>query len=619
MPQASKVTLNELDLTFASSNVTLGVSGLVGRFKRGPINDPSVIMQSWPAFLKVFGGFVSGKDDAVVAQRAFDRGTTLRVVNLGHYTDVTNAATLDAIKATNATSRLLTGAGPLVAANTITVTLTGAVTVPQIFTTDSDTTWNLLAKAIMVAFPNLVSRAVYMGNNKLILTPATGIALTATAVVTGGAGQIVVTSTAVNLFQSSTPTTLFTLAIKYPGADYNNIIFTIGNSSNGDANSFNLTIEHLLEPSLIEFYPNIKIIGNPTAATATFLADVIAGSNLVNVTYLDLSGTAGQQRPVNTSIKLDSGTDGSAITDTDTIGSPVTKVGFYAFDGIGDIFEIGCVSSSVNSLAGGISYAEARKDLVFYGHLNNNLLTAAQIAAAKDAMLVDSTYGALWAGGVSISDPLTGLPRALTGIGDVLGASGYCNAKFGPWMSFAGTNRGRLFNALGVVNNFALDSQYNDRNLLANHDINILGNVDGKLQLMGNFTTQLGSSEESYLSIRKMLIYLKKVLGPELKTFIEEPNDIKTWKNIYQTVKPIFLDLKARRAIFDFDWQGDQFASSITKLQINNNADVDAGKYLVKCFVKPINSMQIIEVDITLTDSGVSFEDNLSTLTQTAA
>lgn len=621
MPQASKITLNEIDLTFAPANVTLGVSGLVGKFKRGPINDPSVIMQSWPQFLKVFGGFVTAKDDAIIAQRAFNRGTTLRIVNVGHYTDITNAATLDAVKASNATSRLLTGAGPLITGNTITVTLNGSNTVAQLFSIDNDTTWGLLAKAILVQFPNLVARATYLGANKLILAPATGITLTASAAVTGGASQAVISSAAVTVFANATPVTLFGLTIKYPGADYNNIIFTIANASNGDANSFNLNIEHLIEPSLNESYPNIKIIGNPTAANATFLADVIAGSNLVNVGYVDLSGTSGQLRPLNTSIKLDLGTDGSAIVDTDVIGNSASKVGLNAFDGIGDMFEIGCVSSSVTVLAAGISYAENRKDLVFYGHLNNNLVTAAQITAAKDAMLVDSTYGALWAGGLNITDPLTTLPRALSGIGDILGASGYCNAKFGPWMSFAGTNRGKLFNALGVINNFALDSQYADRNLLANHDINIVGNVDGVLQLMGNFTTQLSNSELSYLSIRKMIIYLKKQLGPILKTFIEEPNDIKTWKNIYQTVKPVFKFLEAKRAIQvnGWDWQGDQFASSMDKLQINDPDDVDQGKYLVKLFIKPINSLQIIEVDITLTPSSVSFEDNLSTLTQTAA
>lgn len=621
MPIASKIILNEIDQTFAPSDVILGVSGLVGKFKRGPINDPSIVMQSFSQFLKVYGGFVTGKEDAIVAKRAFERGTSLRIVNSGHYTDITNAATLDAVKAVNATSRTLTGVGPLITANTITVTLNSTFTVPQVFTTDNDTSWGLLAKAIVLAYPNLVARAVYLGANKLVLIPQTGISLTATAVVTGGASQTVVNSAGVSLFQNATPVTLFTLGIKYPGADYNNIIYTISNASNGDANAFNLTIEHLLEPTLNESYPNIKIIGNPTVANSTFLKDIIAGSQLINITYLDLSGTTGQLRPLNTSIKLDTGTDGSAITDLDTIGSPVTKTGFYAFDGIGDMFEIAAVSSSVGVHPAGVNYCQNRGDLVYYGHLHNNLVTAAAYVAAKDAMFIDSTYGALFCGGMNITDPLTGLPRSVSEIGDILGASGYSNAKFGPWYSFAGTNRGKLFNALGIVNNFGLDSQYADRNLLANHNINIVGNDGLNLQIFGNFTLQLSNSQLSYLSIRKMIIYVKKALGPILKTFIEEPNDIKTWKNIYQTVKPIFLNLESKRAIQKkgWDWQGDQFATSINKLQINNNADVDAGKYLVKLFIQPINSLQIIEVQIIMTNSSVSFEDNLSTLTQTAA
>lgn len=619
MPNASQIVLTEIDQTFAPASVSLGISGLKGKFKRGPINDPSVIMNSWSQFLKVFGGFVSGKDDAIIAKRAFSRGTSLRIVNVGHYTDITNASTLDAVKATPATGRLLTGAGPLVTLNVVTVTLTGSVTVVQNFTTDSDTTWNLLVKAIVAQYPNLVARATYLGNNKIMLTPTTGTALTATAVVTAGAGQIVITSTAINTIQTSAAVPVFTLVMKYPGLDYNNILATIGSASNGDANSFDLSIEHLLEPSLNEIYRNLKIVGNPNVANSSYLADVIAGSQLVNVTYLDLSGTSGQQRPINSALKYDTGTDGGAIVDTDMVGSSTSKTGFYAFDGYGDMFEIGTVSNSTTVIAAGVNYAESRKDLVFYGHLNNNLLTASAITAAKDALLLDSTYGALFIGGLTIVDPITGLPRNISAIGDILGASGYSNAKFGPWMSFAGTNRGLIYDALGVVNNFALDSQFADRNLLANHQINIVGNVDGELQIMGNFTTKLSNSQLSYLSIRKMIIYIKKTLSPILKTFIEEPNDTKTWKNIYQTCKPFLETLKAKRAIYDYDWQGDQYAPSITKLTINNNTDVDNGKYLVKLFVKAINSLQYIEVDITLTKSSVSFEDNLSTLTQTAA
>lgn len=621
MPTASKVILNEIDQTYAPSNVSVGISGIIGQFKRGPINDPSIIVQSWNQFLKIFGGFVTGFDDAILVKRAFDRGTTLRIANVRHYTDLTNASTLTAVKAALSTSKSLKAASALVTLNLVTVTINTSNVVTQAFDTTSDNTWVLLAKKIVALFPNLVVKCSYLGSgsNKLILVPATGVTLTATAVVTLGASQPAITSASVNNISSSTPTELFQLTPKYPGSDYNNIIYGIEDASNGDANSFNLVIQHLLEPTLNESWPNIKIIGNPNVANSTYLADVIAGSQLVDVTYLDLSATSGQQRPVDIYLKLDTGTDGGAVVDLDVIGDPSTRTGFYAFDGIGDMFEIGAVSSSAAVLQAGANYVTTRQDLVFYGHLNNNLVTAAALVAAKDALLIDASYAAIFAGGLKIIDPVNGLSRNISEIGDILGASGYSNAKFGPWYSFAGTNRGLIFNALGVVNNFALDSQYNDRNLLANHMINIVGNVDGLIQIMGNFTSQQSQSLLSYISVRKMVIYVKKVLSPVLKRFIEEPNDIKTWKNIYQTVKPTFKSLKDKRAIFDWDWQGDQFAPSITKLNVNNNADVDAGKYKVKLFIKPINSLQELTIDITLTRSSVSFEDNLSSLSQTAA
>lgn len=618
MPDASKTDLNEIDQTFSPADVPLAISALAGVFKRGPINDPSTIISSWTQFSKLFGGLVQGVDDTMIAKRAIERGSQLRVINIRHYTDPSQKNTLTATKSTPATGKTVSLASVLIAANLITVTI-NTIPVAQVFTGTSENTWALLVAKIKQtgALGGIVSKVAYLGNNKLIITPQTGIILVVTAVVTLGASQAAATVAAVSTILNSTGTVVFTLTPKFEGTDYDNLQYDILSASNGNANYFDLVIEHLLEPSLNETYKNILIVGVPNAANSNYLQDVVNGSQLVDVTYGDLSALAAPVRPVNTFIKLDNGDDGDATVDTDFIGDSSAKTGFFALDPYDDMLQFGCANSnSVAVIQAGFNYAANRQDLRFFAHIDNSFLTEAQVAAFRDSTLVDTSYGGFFAGGIIITDPFTLGKRSISEIGDALGAAAYSSAKFGPWFSFAGPRRGTITNALGVVNNFGLDSNYAGRNLLANHQVNLAINKNGKAQFSGNFTAQLQSSTLSFMNVRGMLLYLKKVLGPIYNSYIEEPNDPITWLAIYQEVKPELVKLQTKRAIVSgksgWSYQGDQFITDVSKAVINNPADIQAGKYVVNLFIKDIVSLQLIGVNIILTDSGVSFEDVLS-------
>lgn len=86
-----------------------------------------------------------------------------------------------------------------------------------------------------------------------------------------------------------------------------------------------------------------------------------------------------------------------------------------------------------------------------------------------------------------------------------------------------------------------------------------------------------------------------------MRTFLEEPNDIQTWKTIYAAVLPFLSDLRDnKRALTSFDWKGDQFANTMDDLVINNLPDVTSGKYKVKLTIVPINSLQQFDIDLDL-------------------
>lgn len=408
-----------------------------------------------------------------------------------------------------------------------------------------------------------------------------------------------------------TPQTLFEISPKYAGLDYNNIIITIKNASNGDINSFDLIIDHLEESNLTESYKNLKVVSG-VITDSEFLKGISLNSELVDITYLDTSAIT-DIRPINQVHSFTGGTDGGVIVDTDYIGDSASGTGFHAFDDIDD-----CITISVPNLStaaihiAGVAYVESRKDMIYLIHLAS--LTANGLVAEKAALNIDSNYVGFYAGGLKVTDNITGAEKSISELGDIIGLSASVDAdtQYGPWYSFAGDTRGRIFNALGVVTNFGTPGRYNDLNLLANRQINCVVVQDGKIKLSGNFTGQLKQSRLSYISNRKLLITIKKDLKPILNSFLEEPTDIILFKAIYRTVKPYFDSLKSdeKRAISAYRWEGDQRVSTLNDVVINKKSDLDQGKYRVKLFITDIVSLQEFTVDITLSPlAGVEFED----------
>src|SRR5690554_2853750 len=100
MPNASRVIIKDEDNSYQALGALTGISGFIGTFERGPINDPSIIFTSALELRKVHGGYVTGSDDYLLAERILNRGGKLRVVNIRHYTDVSDPATLTATKST---------------------------------------------------------------------------------------------------------------------------------------------------------------------------------------------------------------------------------------------------------------------------------------------------------------------------------------------------------------------------------------------------------------------------------------------------------------------------------------------------------------------------------------
>jgi len=403
---------------------------------------------------------------------------------------------------------------------------------------------------------------------------------------------------------------LFSFVAKHDGADYNNITVEVKDASNGNANYFNIEVTHATDDDVYELYENLTITGAPTIANSDYLLIIAETSDYIVPVYKDASTGTAPLRPENDSLTLAGGSDGGTLDLADYTGDSGDKTGFYAFDGYDEAFALICPDISESDLAGisaaGEGYASGRKDLRYYQHLDNSNTDPNDLISERPDL--DSKYIAFTAGGLYINDPLTSTKIAIPEVADVIGCMVYTFHNFKPWYAINGPVRGIIPNVLGVVNNFGSQGSFADLNLLANNQINMVILRDRKIMLWDGYTALLGNNPEKFISINNLLLYIQKTLRPFLEAYLGEPNDMQTWKNIYLSVLPFLDSLVTDRGLFSYQWNGDQFATSLSDLQVNTQADVLQGKYTIDFRITPIVPLVEIKVKIVITPQGVSFE-----------
>lgn len=217
----------------------------------------------------------------------------------------------------------------------------------------------------------------------------------------------------------------------------------------------------------------------------------------------------------------------------------------------------------------------------------------------------NSRYAAYFAGGIKYYNEF-GLLTNSDVLGTIFGLGDTSASNYGPWKSFAGMNRGVIYDGQGPVSpNYGSDSRYNELNELAQMYANMIVIKDtpssGKQTMLWHcFSSQVKQDSERFLSIVRLNLYLKKTLRPILNKYLEEPNIWGTWKNIYLEVKPILDNLVDENAMSEYTWMGDQDAGSYSELSVNNEADVRQGKYKVILKYKDVVPMQEITINIVI-------------------
>ena len=166
-----------------------------------------------------------------------------------------------------------------------------------------------------------------------------------------------------------------------------------------------------------------------------------------------------------------------------------------------------------------------------------------------------------------------------------------------PWFAPAGFVRGRLTKPTDLEVNLT----QGDRDTMYSG-----GNVVNPIQkwpqqgimLWGQRTMKRTPSALDRINVRRLMIYVRKLILASTREFVFEPNDPFTWDRITGVLNPALLDIQNRRGITEFKVVCD--SSTNTPLRIDRN------ELWTKVIIKPTKTAEMLVFEVNLTSQGAT-------------
>ncbi len=643
---AAKVTWREVDISFYLDRVKQGICCIQGVTTRGPTT--AKLVKSWTEFKRYFGGFMSTSVFPLAMKRYFDRGGAAYVSRILHYA----AGVYDAVEAT---VNLQDG-------NTLPAPDNVVATEGAVGTLDDDT-YNYIVTATN-AFGETIGSIVASATTNAGVG-AGSVAITWDPVTDAVGYNIYTDRENPAVFEqldadvvsgvvddgSLTPSALDLVPTLNTALDQADILQVDaenpGTWGNGvtlaavvnpvESNKFDLTITYVdtddADEDYSETYNGLTV--DPSDNTNYAENRINEKSALVRVTVLTSTTPMADRNPYPVAdVPLTTGAAGTVPDKDDFIGTQDYAIGLYAFDEIGDSMSIGSIfagtaitnSDIADVINAGNAYAEARGDMVYYSEIPNDIILPTGDDSAVDFRLgsdgsgstythapFDSSFGVLSFGAPKVYDPLSDTIKQIPFVGEMLAVLNYNDRVKGEWFAAAGRRRGQVPNVEGINMNLGTAGRGADLDTLANNQINAFMLRDGGVALMwGESTLQRIPSALSELHVRRMLIFLRKLVMPLSELFNYEPNDPVTWRSYFRRIDPVLRELTAKRAFYDYVIQADQDAPDVYSGTLNLPDQIDAGEYKCRIFVKPARAIKYLGIEAIVTKTSTNIKELLN-------
>ena len=182
--------------------------------------------------------------------------------------------------------------------------------------------------------------------------------------------------------------------------------------------------------------------------------------------------------------------------------------------------------------------------------------------------------------------------------GDIAGLMARTTRDSFPWFSPAGQQRGVLLNAVKL----AYNPTKAQRDLLYPRRINPVINKPGTgVLLFGDKTGLTYASAFDRINVRRLFLYIEDALKRAADAQLFEFNDEITRANFVNIVEPFLRDIQSKRGVYDF---------LVICDESNNTPDIiDNNEFRADIFLKPVKSINYVELTFIATRTGVSFNE----------
>jgi len=207
---------------------------------------------------------------------------------------------------------------------------------------------------------------------------------------------------------------------------------------------------------------------------------------------------------------------------------------------------------------------------------------------------IDSNYTAVYYPWIQVSDIENNAYVYIPPTGEVCKNLAFTDNVAYPWFATAGYNRG-IVNCIRT--RIPLDLEKRDTLYLGRINpiatFTDIGNV-----IWGNKNLQIRDSALNRLNIRRLLLQAKKLIVSVSNRLLFDPNDTTIRSQFLTQVNPILDNIRKERGLIDF------------RVKLSESTDdTDRNTMRGQIFIKPTHSLEMIELEFTVTPTNVSFDD----------
>ena len=173
-----------------------------------------------------------------------------------------------------------------------------------------------------------------------------------------------------------------------------------------------------------------------------------------------------------------------------------------------------------------------------------------------------------------------------------------------PWLAAAGTRRGNIDNATNIGYIDAATGEFQTvknrmgiRDVLYSNQINPLAFFTGVgLLNYGNKNSQDTQSAMDRTNVARLVAYIRERLQVAARPFVFEPNDALTRGQLTAVVQSLFVDLVAKRGLYDYLVVCDETN--------NTPARIDRNELWIDVAIEPVKAAEFIYIPVRIMNTG---------------